>query len=229
MTLKIQVVVIEDEPEIRKFLNSILSNHGYEAKFAENAKDGINLISLYPPELIILDLSLPDIDGIEVIKNIRAWLSVPIIVLSARGKEEDKVNALELGADDYITKPFNSGELLARLKVAIRHSQKNTDPNLKILKIGDLTINLEKRLVLLKDIEIHLTKIEYKLLICLVKNAGKVLTHKQLLKEVWGKNSLENNHYLRIYTKNLRAKLGDDPMQPKYIITEAGVGYKFKE
>ena len=225
---KATILVIEDEPEIRKFLAATLTSHDYKASFAENAKEGFKHITTHPPDVVILDLGLPDMDGIEVIKQIRQWSSIPIIVLSARGQEHDKVNALESGADDYLTKPFGTAELLARLKVALRHAH-NTQTQSSIFIAGDLTLNLEKRLVLVKGQETHLTPTEYKLLTTLIKYAGKVVTHTQLLKEVWGKHSSENSHYLRIYTRQLRQKLGDDPLKPKYIITEAGIGYRFKD
>lgn len=228
MSNKVQIVVIEDEIEICKFLKVIFESNNFEVKFANNAADGIKLITLHPPEILILDLGLPDIDGLEVIENIRGWSQVPIIILSARGQEEDKVKALELGANDYLTKPFGAAELLARIKVILRYSQvinKNLSP---IYENDEIKIDLENRQVFVKGIEIHLTKIEYKLLSIFVKNAGKVLTHSQLLKEVWGKHSTENSHYLRIYTQHLRDKLGDNPLNPKYIFTEVGIGYRFK-
>lgn len=220
------IVVIEDEPEICRFLKAVFESNDFHAKFANSAKEGIKTISLYPPEIIILDLGLPDKDGFELIKNIREWSKVPIIVLSARSKEEDKVMSLELGADDYLTKPFGTAELLARIKVALRRS--SATPSSPIFESGEFKIDFEKRQVSINGKEIRLTKIEYKLLSVLVKNAGKVLTHLQLLKEVWGRNSNENSHYLRIYTQHLRDKLGDDPLNPKYIFTEVGVGYKFR-
>jgi two-component system KDP operon response regulator KdpE len=178
--------------------------------------------------VVILDLGLPDMDGLEVIKMVREWSVVPIIVLSARGQEQDKVTALELGADDYLTKPFGIPELLARLKVALRHGRQATSPASPVFETGDISVDLEKRQVRVKGEEVHLTPIEYKLLAVLVKHAGKVVTHQQLLKEVWGRNSTENSHYLRVYARALRQKLADDPMRPRYIVTEAGVGYRLK-
>ena len=225
---EISVLVIEDEPEIRKFLKAALSSHDYKPGFAESAKEGIKLITAHPPEIIILDLGLPDMDGLEVIKTVREWSSIPIIVLSARGQEEDKVNALELGADDYLTKPFGVPELLARLKVALRHARQSPAASEAVFEVGDVSVDLEKRLVKVKGEEVHLTPTEYKLLAVLVKHAGKVITQQQLLKEVWGKHSTENSHYLRVYAQHLRQKLGDDPMRPRYIVTEAGVGYRFR-
>jgi two-component system KDP operon response regulator KdpE len=228
MMNKISILVIEDEPEICKFLDVVFDGENFAGKFAASAKEGLRMITLYPPEIIILDLGLPDIDGFEVIKKVREWSQVPIIVLSARGREEEKVKALELGANDYLTKPFGAGELVARIRVILRYSQKINQNSAPVFLIGDLKIDLENRQVFVKGKEIRLTKIEYKLLSVFVKNAGKVQTHSQLLKEVWGKNSTENSHYLRIYTQHLREKLGDDPLNPKYIFTETGIGYRFK-
>jgi len=223
-----QVLIIEDEPGIRKFLKAALVSHDYNPSFAETAKEGIKLITAHPPEIVILDLGLPDMDGLDVIRTIREWSAVPVIVLSARGQEKDKVAALEAGADDYLTKPFGVLELLARLKVAQRHANKSAVANTSLFEVGDISVNLEKRLVLSKGQEVHLTPTEYKLLSILVKHAGKVVTQQQLLKEVWGMHSTENSHYLRVYTQHLREKLGDDPMRPRYIVTETGVGYRLK-
>jgi two-component system KDP operon response regulator KdpE len=223
------ILAIEDEPEIRKFLKVVLSNHGFRFSFAETAKEGIKLIMAKPPDVVILDLGLPDMDGQEVIRQVRRWSRVPIIVLSARGQEQDKVTALESGADDYLTKPFGAAELLARIKVAQRHAHKHiANPDQKIIS-GDLMIDLEKRLVTLKGNEVDLTPTEYKMLSALALHIGKVVTNKQLLHEVWGRHVEDNSHYLRIYTQHLRRKLGDNPMQPKYIVTEAGIGYRLKE
>jgi two-component system KDP operon response regulator KdpE len=178
---------------------------------------------------MILDLGLPDMSGFEVIKNVRGWSTMPIIVLSARGQEQDKVNALELGADDYLTKPFSTPELLARLKVALRHIRQGVQPGgASVFESGALRVELEKRVVTLDGKETRLTPIEYKLLTTLIKHADKVVTHNQLLKEVWDRHSAEDNHTLRIAIQHLRQKLGDDPMQPRYIMTEAGVGYRLK-
>jgi len=222
------ILIIEDEPEIRKFLAAVLVNHNFKPSFAETAREGLNLINLHPPEIVILDLGLPDMDGLELIKNVRQWTNVPIIVLSARGKEQDKISALEHGADDYLTKPFGAGELLARLKVIQRHMRNTVETQTAIFVNGDLRIDLDKRQVYTGSKEIDLTPTEYKLLCALAKQVGKVVTYQQLLREVWGKNAEENNHYLRIYTQHLRRKLADNPLLPKYIITEAGVGYRMK-
>lgn len=222
---EVSILIIEDELEIKKLLKAVLAD--YKTLFADNAKDGIKLSAIHPPSIIILDLNLPDMDGIGVIENIRQWSNVPIIVLSARSTEDDKVTALEIGADDYLTKPFSSQELLARIKVALRHQQ-NITTNSPIFEYEDLKIDLEKRQVFVENKEVHLTPLEYKIVAILVKNAGKIVTYKQLLKEVWGKNYSESNHYLRIYIQHLRKKLKDDPLNPKYIITETAIGYRLK-
>lgn len=227
-TVESTILVIEDEPEICKFLKVVLSNNGFKFAFAETAKEGIKLVNAKPPDVIILDLGLPDMDGLEVIRQLRVWNHVPILILSARGQEQDKVAALELGADDYLTKPFGAAELLARIKVAQRHSRQSATERDQRIESGDLIIDLEKRLVVIAGREIDLTPTEYKMLGVLAAHVGKVVTNKQLLNEVWGRNAEDNSHYLRIYVQHLRRKLGDDPMQPKYIITEAGVGYRLK-
>lgn len=223
------ILIIEDEPEIRKFLAAILVNHQFKPSFAESATEGIKLINSHTPEIVILDLGLPDMDGLELIKNVRQWTNVPILVLSARGRELDKVSALELGADDYLTKPFGAGELLARLKVIQRHSSNAIGNNRTAFSNGSIRIDLDKRAVHVCDKAVDLTPTEYKLLCALARHVGKVVTYQHLLREVWGKNAEENNHYLRIYVQHLRRKLGDDPMLPKYIGTEAGVGYRLKD
>ena len=228
-TTDTSVLVIEDEPEIRKFLKTVLTGHHFSPVFAETAREGVKLIELQTPEIIILDLGLPDMDGLEVIKRVRQWTQIPIIVLSARGREKDKVMALELGADDYLTKPFGVGELLARLKVIQRHARNTIAGHSPVFVNGDIRIDLDKREVWVGDGEIDLTPTEYKMLCILAQHVGKVVTYQQLLREIWGKNAEENNHYLRIYTQHLRRKLGDDSMLPKYIITEPGVGYRLKE
>ena len=224
---KINILIIEDEPEIRRLLTNILSDD-YKIDFTINGKEGLKQASFHPPAIIILDLSLPDIDGIEVIKQIREWSNVPIIILSAREAENDKVNALEFGADDYLTKPFSGGELIARIKAVLRRQQLSLANNSVIFESVDLKVDLEQRQVLVKGDNIRLTPIEYKILATLIKNAGKIITYKQLLQEIWGKHHTNSNHYLRIYIQHLRRKLQDNPLNPKYIITETAVGYRFK-
>jgi two-component system KDP operon response regulator KdpE len=229
LTTEASILIIEDEPEIRKFLKTLLISHHFATAFAVTAKEGIKIIDLQVPDIIILDLGLPDMDGLEVIKNVRQWTHIPILVLSARGREQDKISALELGADDYLTKPFGAGELLARLKVIQRHTRNMVADHAPLFVNGDIRIDLEKRDVFLSDTKIDLTPTEYKMLCELAKNVGRVVTYQQLLHEVWGKSAEENNHYLRVYAQHLRRKLKDDPMQPRYIVTEPGVGYRLKE
>lgn len=225
---KASILVIEDEPEITKFLKAVLTAHDYKLHFAENAQEGLRLISLYQPEVMILDLGLPDMDGLDVIKKVRESNILPIIVLSARGREQDKVDALELGADDYLTKPFGTAELLARLKAALRRASQNITAGAVVFESQDLRVDLEKRVVFVGGQETRMTPTEYKLLVTLIKYADKVVTHTQLLKEVWGRHTNEDNHQLRIYIQHLRQKLADDPMQPRHIMTEAGIGYRLK-
>lgn len=222
------ILIIEDELEIRKFLRLTLTTHDLKPIEAENGKDGLRLLTAQRPEVIILDLGLPDMDGIEIIRQVREWSQIPIIVLSARGQEQDKIIALELGADDYLTKPFAAGELIARVKVALRHASRLKDTGSASYECDGLKVDLAARVVTLDGEEVRLTPIEYKLLSVLVKNAGKVITHTQLLREVWGKHSAENNNYLRIHTQHLREKLKDDALNPRFITTEPGIGYRFK-
>ena len=223
-----QILIIDDEPEIRRFLRTTLANHAYDVTETATAAEGEKFLGLRPPELLILDLGLPDKDGLDVLKALRAWSNVPVIVLSARGFEQAKVDALEAGADDYLTKPFGAAELLARIKVALRHArQGQATPNAEFQNNG-LSVDLEKRVVKVDGQEIRLTPTEYKLLAALVQQAGKVVTHGQLLRAVWGKRS-DQGHYLRIYMQHLRQKLGDDALNPRFIITETGVGYRLRE
>jgi two-component system, OmpR family, KDP operon response regulator KdpE len=226
---QILVLVIEDEIPIRRFLKMTLTDHGYAFREAQTGKDGLSKVASERPDLVILDLGLPDIDGLTVIHQLREWSTVPIIILSARGHEKDKVEALDAGADDYLTKPFGVSELLARVRVALRNAARlaagKEEAN---FKFGDVFVDLSARRVLLDKSEISLTRIEYKLLVTLIKYAGKVVTHNQLLKEIWGLQSSEQSHYLRVYMTHLRRKLEDDPAHPKFFITEAGVGYRLK-
>ncbi len=221
-----KILIIEDELEIRRFLISSLTQAGFETVESETGRGGIKLFKDQSPSVILLDLGLPDIDGIEVINKIRSFSEVPIIVLSARGQEKDKIKALELGADDYLTKPFSTLELIARIKVAIRHLSKKDQQS--IIEINGIKLDLNSSQVFLNKEELKLTPKEFVLLSILMKNAGKLITHKQLLNEIWDRYTPENNNYLRIHTQHLRKKLKDDPVNPKYIITETGVGYRFK-
>lgn len=226
---KSTVLVIEDEAQMLKFMRVSLSAQGYRVIEATTGAEGLRQASSYTPDLIVLDLGLPDLDGMEVTREVREWSAAPIIVVSARGREEDKVRALDEGADDYLTKPFGTGELLARIRVALRHAARTAeDPAVTTAAIGDVKIDLVKRLVLAGDVEVHLTPIEYKLLTTLVKHAGMVLTHKQLLDQVWGPGHAHQTQYLRVYMTQLRHKLEKNPARPKYLVTEPGVGYRLK-
>ncbi len=224
------ILIIEDELPIRRFIKATLENQGFKLVEAATAKEGLALAGSHHPEAILLDLGLPDVDGLEVIARLREWTPVPIIVLSARGKEKDKVAALDAGADDYLTKPFGVGELLARIRVSLRHaSQTGREMEEPVFEIGALRVDVEKRQVFLGQREVHLTPIDYKLLSMLVRHAGNVVTQRQLLLEIWGQVGEEQTHYLRIYIHQLRQKLEDDPVRPKYLRTEAGVGYRLKD
>jgi len=219
------ILVIEDEQPIRRFLRASLSDEGYRVSEATTGEEGLRLASDRPPDLVVLDLGLPDLDGQIVLKRLREWSSAPIIVLSAREQEQQKVEALDHGADDYITKPFGIRELLARIRTALRHANKDL-PEEPTLTIGDLRVDLAARLVYRKEKEVHLTPLEYNLLATMLKHAGKVLTHRFLLREVWGPQNSQENHYLRVFVASLRRKLENDPAQPRYILTEPGVGYR---
>jgi len=222
------ILIIEDETEIRRFLRATLTAHGFKPIEAETAREGLQALISHRPDVVILDLGLPDQDGQDFIRDIREWSQVPVIVVSAREQESEKIQALESGADDYLTKPFAAGELIARLRVAMRHAERLQDGNGSVFAVNGLSVDLAARTVTLDGAEVRLTPIEYKLLTLLVKNAGKVLTHSHLLREVWGKHSLDNPHYLRIHTQHLREKLGDDALNPRFILTEPGVGYRLK-
>jgi two-component system, OmpR family, KDP operon response regulator KdpE len=218
------ILVVEDEPEIRQFLRSSLGAEGYRVVESPNGRRGATDAGLHKPDLAIVDLGLPDFDGVEVIRRIREWSPMPIIVLSARIQERSKIDALDTGADDYITKPFGVGELLARVRVALRHAAQ--PPSGKPLALGDVKVDFEKRQAERGGTPVHLTAIEFRLLACLAKHLGMVVTHRQLLQEVWGPSHLEDTHYLRVYMKQLRDKLEPDPVRPKYLLTETGVGYR---
>ncbi len=221
------ILVIEDEDQIRRFILSSLEAEGFTVYFAENGRRGVVEAGTRQPDVIILDLGLPDIDGVAVIKEIRAWSATPIIVLSARTLESEKVRALDAGADDYITKPFGSSELIARVNAQIRRNAFiSTNNNEGVFEFGDIKTDLPRRKIFRNNIQVQLTPIEFRLLSVLIKNAGCVITQRQLLKEVWGPSYVDNSHYVRIYMGHLRQKLEDDPTQPKYLLTETGVGYR---
>jgi two-component system, OmpR family, KDP operon response regulator KdpE len=224
------VLLIEDEPQMRRFLVSTLRAHDYQVVEASSAREGLAQAAGRNPEVILLDLGLPDLDGLEVTREIRRSTHTPIIVLSARGQEHDKVTALDLGADDYLTKPFGVSELLARLRVALRHSA--LPPGMQgelVFTAGELRVDLERRQVFRGDEEVHLTPTEYKLLATLIRHAGKVVTHRQLLHEVWGANYTDQSHYLRVYMAQLRHKLERDPTRPRILTTEPGIGYRLRD
>jgi two-component system KDP operon response regulator KdpE len=224
------VLVVEDEPQMRKFIRASLSSHGYRVLEAERAADAVSLLTSHNPELVLLDLGLPDGDGIELAKQVREWSRVPIIVLSARGREDDKVAALDAGADDYLTKPFGVNELLARMRVALRHARRgDPEPALQTLEFGDLKLDLVRREVFRGTEALHLTPIEYKLLCLFAQNAGKVLTHRHILKDVWGPAYATQTHYVRVHMAELRKKLEADPARPKLLVTEPGVGYRLRD
>jgi len=219
------VLVIEDDPEIRRFLRSALAAEGYRIVESANARRGLIDAATHKPDLAIVDLGLPDFDGIQVIRGIREWSPMPIVVLSARAREHAKIEALDAGADDYITKPFGVGELLARIRVALRHRLR-TGSGLRVITLGSATVDLESRKASRDGKDVHLTPIEFRLLACLAKHLGLVVTHRQLLGEVWGPTHMADTHYLRIYLKQLRDKLEPDPLRPRHFVTETGVGYR---
>ena len=222
------IVIIEDEKQIRHFLYSALTADGFTVYEAENGQRGLIDCATRKPDLVILDLGLPDIDGISVIEQLRTWSQIPIIVLSARSQEAEKVAALDAGADDYLTKPFGLSELQARIRAHLRRQEPQQQTlDTHHIHFGDITIDVSQRIVLRQHQAVHLTQIEYRLLLTLIRHAGKVMTHRQLLQAVWGPNHTESGHYLRIYMGHLRQKLEVTPAQPKHFLTETGVGYRF--
>ena len=224
------ILLIEDDPHIRRFLRASLLTQGYELIEAGTGREGLALAASRVPDIVLLDLGLPDMEGMEVIHQLRTWSSIPIIILSARGQERDKVANLDAGADDYLTKPFGVGELLARMRVALRKTIPAEEGKQEVRYfLGNIEVDFERRQVLRGQEEVHLTPIEYKLLAALLKHRGKVVTHRQLLKEVWGPSYVEQNPYLRIFILNLRRKLEDDPTRPQYLLTEPGVGYRLRD
>ena len=229
MPNKAKILVVEDEPEISRFLETALADNGYAVEVVSTGRAALKICAASPPDLIILDLGLPDMDGKEIIRQTREWSRVPVIILSARDQEAEKVAALELGADDYLTKPFGTQELMARIKVALRHANRREQLDDLVYAFRDLRVDLARRKAVLAGGEIHLTPTEYDLLALLARKAGQVVTHAEILREVWGKNSDEHDHYLRIYVQRLRQKLKDDPLHPAYIFTEPGIGYRLSE
>jgi two-component system KDP operon response regulator KdpE len=224
------VLIIEDEPQMRRFLRATLRAHGYQVVEAASAREGLVQAAGRNPELILLDLGLPDLDGLEVARTLRGNARTPIIILSARGQESDKVAALDQGADDYLTKPFGAQELLARIRVALRHAAlpANAEPT-PVFEAGDLRVDLLRRQVFRGSQEVHLTPTEYRLLAALIRHAGRVITHRQLLQDVWGASYVDQTHYLRVYMAQLRQKLESDSARPRLLTTEPGVGYRLRE
>jgi len=224
------VLVVEDEVQMRRFLRAALTSHDYRVVEASCAREAIQLATSHNPALILLDLGLPDADGIDVTRQLREWCKAPIIVISARGAEQDKVIALDAGADDYLTKPFGTNELLARMRVSLRHAaQLGGEPASSTLEIGELVVDLARHEVRVGDREVRLTPTEFRILALLARNAGKVLTHRQILTEVWGPAYGAQTHYVRVHMAELRRKVERDPARPQMLLTEAGVGYRLRD
>ncbi|HWQ11357.1 MAG TPA: response regulator transcription factor [Roseiflexaceae bacterium] len=221
-----RILVVDDEASIRRLLRASLTNYGYTVATAADGLEAIDQVTAWRPDLIVLDLGLPKLNGLDVCRSIRSWSRIPIIVLSVQDAERDKIQALDEGADDYLTKPFGMGELLARIRVALRHAAA-AGPDAPLLVFGDLRLDLAARQVYVGEREIHLTPTEYDLLKLLASRAGKVLTHTLLLREIWGLSHERDTQTLRVFVAQLRRKLGDDPASPRYILTEPGVGYRF--
>ena len=224
-----RILMIEDEPAIRKFLRAGLESQGYRCVDATTAAEGIGLAATHPPDAILLDLGLPDVDGLEVVRRLREWSRVPIVVLTAREQESDKIRALDGGADDYVTKPFSMPELLARLRAVLRRRNREETEGDPVLEVGPLRIDFARRGVTVDGAPVQLTPIEYRLLALLAKHAGRVLTHEFLLREVWGPSYTSQHHYLRVYMAQLRNKLESDPGRPRFLKTETGVGYRMAD
>jgi two-component system KDP operon response regulator KdpE len=223
------ILLIEDESQMRRFLRITLQSHGYRLIEAATGQEGLMQATTRNPDVVLLDLGLPDMEGLDVIGLLREWSSMPIIVLSAREQEQDKVRALDAGADDYLTKPFGAGELLARIRVSLRHKiMQYTQEKQPVFELGTIRVDLTKRQVFVGEKEIHLTPIEYRLLALLIRNAGKVVTHSQILREVWGPPYAGQTQYLRVYMAQLRHKLEEDPARPRFLLNEPGVGYRLK-
>jgi two-component system KDP operon response regulator KdpE len=223
------VLVVDDDRQVRRFLRASLTSHGFGVVEAASASEALALATSHNPQVILLDLGLPDGDGVAWTRAVREWSRAPIIVISARGREADKVEALDAGADDYLTKPFGVDELLARIRVGLRHAQQGQGPPAPVLEIGSLRIDVARREVTVDDRAIRLTPIEYRLLVLLAQNAGRVLTHGHLLREVWGPGHAEQTHYLRVYMAQLRRKIERDPARPSLLATEPGVGYRLRD
>lgn len=228
-TTKTTILAVDDEPAIHRFLRPFLEGQGYAVIEAATGREALTLASSHDPEVILLDLGLPDLDGVQVLTALPPWSRASVIVLSARGQERDKVSALDAGASDYLTKPFSLAELAARIRAILRRRADPETPQESLMRFGDLAIDLAGHVVTLEGGEVHLTPTEFKLLAFLARHAGKVVTHGQLLREVWGKHSLEQEHYVRIHIHKLRQKIERDPARPRHLHTETGVGYRFRE
>lgn len=226
---RLRALLIEDDSQIRRFVRTALEAQEFEVFEADRGQQGLIEAGTRQPDLVILDLGLPDIDGVTIVQRLREWSAVPIIVLSARSQEDVKIACLDAGVDDYLTKPFGVGELLARIRVALRHRNTQATADSTEFSLDALRVDFERRRVSLNNRDIHLTPIEYRLLVTLIRHAGKVMTHRQLLREVWGPSHAEDSHYVRIYMAQLRHKLERDPAQPRYLLTETGVGYRFAD
>lgn len=228
MTTPARVLIIEDEKQIRRFVRVAVEEEGCQVSEAETMARGLVEAGTGKPDLLVLDLGLPDGNGIELIRDLRAWSDVPILILSARTQENDKIDALDAGADDYLTKPFSVGELRARVRALLRRRSRQADAASPVLEFGGIVVDLSRRLVTRHGEDVHLTPIEYRLLAALLAHPGKVLTQRNLLRDIWGPSYVESSHYLRVYVGHLRQKLEDDPTQPKHFLTETGVGYRFQ-
>lgn len=223
------MLLVEDEPPMRRLLQAVLGDHGYRTVSAASGAEALAQASAYNPDFVLLDLGLPDVDGVEIARRLREWTDAPILVVSARGQESDKVTALDVGANDYITKPFATGELLARVRVWLRQSARvGPQHDESTIEVGELRIDLARRLVFVAGEEVHLTPIEYKLLAALMRNAGRVMTHRQLLELTWGPAYASETQYVRVYVGQLRQKLERDPARPRYLVTEPAVGYRLR-
>jgi two-component system KDP operon response regulator KdpE len=224
------VLLVEDDSQMRRFLRAALTSNGFRLLEATTAQEALRLATGHNPEIVLLDLGLPDRDGLSVTADVRGWSRVPIIVLSARGREQDKVDALDAGADDYLTKPFGVMELMARIRVALRHAREvGAATDTPVVDLDGLRIDLARREVHVGDASVHLTPTEYRILALLTQHLGKVVTHRQILREVWGRASIEQRHYVRVHMAQLRRKLEEDPARPRWIVTEPGVGYRFRD
>lgn len=224
----VTLLVVEDEPQMRKFLRAALVSHGYKVLEAGSINEAVMLTTSHRPDMLLLDLGLPDGDGLSLVKQIREWSKVPIIVISARGREDDKVAALDAGADDYLTKPFGANELMARIRVGLRHGEDKSVERDAVQQIGSISIDRARRVVTRAGTELKLTPIEYRLLSFLATHLDRVVTHRQILKEVWGPNAQSQTHYLRVYAGQLRRKIEDDAARPALLVTEPGVGYRLR-